>query len=244
MGGLYDEDLAYIHDVGFSDFITAASPGILRLLQRAGIPPGFVVDLGCGSGVLAQALLRSGFQVLGVDASAAMVRLARRRAPGAKFVTAQAQQIELPSCAAVTAIGETLNYFADTNHNVRLSTVFRRIFSSLQPRGVFLFDLAGPALARSEDSARTFTEGTGWSIMVEKEADLSRNVLTRRIVAFRKVGKLYRRSEEVHRLRLYEPSQVTLLLRDAGFSVRVLSGYGPQRLLPGRTAFLATKPRS
>src|SRR6516164_2993513 len=110
MGGLYDEDLAYIHDVGFSDFITAATPGILRLLRRAGIASGLVVDLGCGSGVLVQALLRSGYQVLGVDASAAIVRLARRRAPAAKFVTGQAQQIELPSCAAVTSIGETLNY--------------------------------------------------------------------------------------------------------------------------------------
>jgi len=124
-----------------------------------------------------------------------------------------------------------------------LSSVFRRIFSSLRPGGLFLFDLAGPGLARKEDSARTFAEGLGWSIMVEKEADLSRHLLTRRIVAFRKVGKLYRRSEEVHRLRLYDPSQVTSLLRDAGFSVRALSRYGTQRLLPGRTAFLASKPK-
>jgi len=46
----YDEDLAYVHDVGFGDFARSVAPGVLEILRRSGITGGLVVDLGCGSG--------------------------------------------------------------------------------------------------------------------------------------------------------------------------------------------------
>ncbi len=46
-------------------------------------------------------------------------------------------------------------------------------------------------------------------------------ILTRRMTVFRKVGKLYRRSEESHRLRLYWGAVLARVLRDIGFRVRV-----------------------
>src|SRR5262245_26473393 len=63
----YREDLAYIHDVGFSAFALQAAPGLLALLRRGGVTQGLVVDLGCGTGLWAAELLRAGYQVLGVD---------------------------------------------------------------------------------------------------------------------------------------------------------------------------------
>ena len=58
---------------------------MLTLLRRHGVPNGLVVDLGCGSGRFAAALGEAGYQVLGVDLSPAMIRLAKKRAPGARF---------------------------------------------------------------------------------------------------------------------------------------------------------------
>jgi SAM-dependent methyltransferase len=69
------------------------------------------VDLGCGSGVTTRAFVDAGHDVLGVDASAAMLELARRAAPAATFIKASALEVPLPDrCAAVVAVGEVLNY--------------------------------------------------------------------------------------------------------------------------------------
>ena len=238
----YGEDLAYIHHVGFGDFAAGAAPGILRLLRSYGVNTGLVVDLGCGSGIWAEVLLRSNYQVLGVDASAAMIRLARRRLPGGKFVKRSLHTVALPACAAVTAIGESLNYLPASGAEVGLDAIFQRVFTALRPGGVFIFDVAEPSLAHAEPGMRSFVEGKDWAVLVEKQADPARRLLNRRIIAFRQQGKAYRRSEEFHQLRLYDRAEIISRLQPAGFRVRVLSGYANQRLLPGRVGFLAAKP--
>lgn len=119
----YKDDLAYIHDVGFGDFAKQAAPGLLKILRQRGIAKGLVVDLGCGSGIWAHGLMKAGYEVLGVDISAAMIRLARKRAPQARFVKKSFLKMRLPQCAAVTAIGECFNYLFDKNNNPK--TLFR-----------------------------------------------------------------------------------------------------------------------
>ena len=42
----YKEDLAYIHDVGHSDYALKSSPGILNILAQNNLQEGLVVDLG------------------------------------------------------------------------------------------------------------------------------------------------------------------------------------------------------
>uniref|UniRef100_B8HTM1 Uncharacterized protein n=1 Tax=Cyanothece sp. (strain PCC 7425 / ATCC 29141) TaxID=395961 RepID=B8HTM1_CYAP4 len=44
----YREDLAYIHDVGHSDYALKSAPAILDILIQNNIREGLVVDLGCG----------------------------------------------------------------------------------------------------------------------------------------------------------------------------------------------------
>src|SRR5579864_4187654 len=97
----YTEDLAFIHDAGFSDLARAAAAEVIRIMRARSIQGGLVVELGCGSGIGARELVRAGYQVFGVDISPAMIRLARRRAPGAKFVGGSMLRVKLPRCAAV-----------------------------------------------------------------------------------------------------------------------------------------------
>jgi hypothetical protein len=61
-------------------------------------------------------------------------------------------------------------------------------------------------------------------------------------VSFRRVGKLYRRSEETHCLRLYAGAELLAELTRAGFAARLLGGYGRFRFSPGHVGFLARKP--
>jgi len=234
----YECDLAYVHDVGFGDFAREAAPGVLAVLRNAGIIRGLVVDLGCGSGIWAAALIRSGYDVLGIDISKAMIHLARRRAPAARFVHASLLVANLPPCDAVTSIGECLNYTFDRRNTWRgLRSLFRRIYDALQPGGVFIFDIA----EAGQMPRRSYSVGKDWAILFE--AQPRRGLLIRRMTVFRRLGKLYRRSQEMHRLRLYRREDVAAELRYTGFNLHVLNAYGRFELPPAHAVFVASKTR-
>jgi SAM-dependent methyltransferase len=243
MSKAYGDDLAYIHDTGFGDLARNAAPILVEALRRRGIGDGLVVDLGCGSGLLARGLSESGFDVLGIDISAPMIALARERVPKGRFVVGSLLRAELPSCVAVAAVGEGFNYLfdrANTKHG--LSRLFRRIYEALNPKGLLLFDVAEPGRVPGGGPRRTYVEGEDWVALVTAEEDRRRGLLTRRITSFRRVGELYRRDLETHRLRLLRRSELASELRGLGFRVRFLSGYGPSQFAPGHVGFLAGRP--
>jgi SAM-dependent methyltransferase len=236
----YQSDLAYIHDIGFGEFSRNAAPGLLKLLGQSGIHEGLVLDLGCGSGIWARALTDAGYDVLGIDLSPAMLKLAREHAPKAKFLEASYLDASLPPCAAVTSIGECLGYrFDDRNGFPSLHRLFKRVHDALLPGGVIVFDLAAPG--RGSGPSRRHFKGDDWAVIVEYGEDARRSILTRRITTFRKAGQSYRRGEEFHRLNLYDPAAVVAALRQTGFRVRVRRDYGGIAFPKGLKAFVARK---
>ena len=240
----YGKDLAYIHDTGHGDFARRAAPTILKMLREAGIDDGLIIDLGCGSGIFARAATDAGYDLLGIDQSGQMLRIARRRAPRARFRRASLFDAGLPPCAAVTALGECFNYLFDAADRRRaLPRLFKRIHDALQPGGLLIFDIATPGRGGGSGKRQKNLHGRDWAILLEAEEDARGRTLTRRMVSFRRVGSLYRRSEEVHRLRLYRPEEITRELRRAGFDVRELHGYGPVRLPSGWVALVARKAK-
>jgi len=238
----YGRDLAWIHDTGFTTFAREAAPGLLRLLRQNGVSKGLVVDAGSGSGVWARALTDRGYDVLGIDISPAMIALARRHAPAAKFQAGSLFSAKIPACDAVTSIGECVNYAFDRKSGKQgLAAFFRRVHAALRPGGVFLFDTVEPGVSDLAP-ARRFSEGPGWAILLEVDENRARHTLTRRIVSYRQVRHLYRRSEEIHRLHLYSHDELLAGLAAAGFEAQVLSGYGKFQCQPAHTAFLARQP--
>jgi SAM-dependent methyltransferase len=243
LGAWYGEDLAYIHDVGHADFALDSAPGIKRVLEQSGIRGGLIVDLGCGTGLLARKLIDAGYDVFGIDISGAMIEIARKRTPEAEFRVGSLFEVEIPRCEAVTAISEVLNYLFDPeNEDQGLGRVFRRIHDSLAPGGVFVFDALGPGQVPPGTRAKGFRVGEDWAVLFEREEDAGRGTMERRIVSFRKVGENYRRIDEVHRVRLYDPSELAAELERAGFRVRTMRSYGDLPLEEGHTAFAAHKP--
>lgn len=238
----YKNDLAYIHDAGFGDFAKTSAPWLLETLRANGIDKGLVVDLGCGSGIWARELSRAGYDVLGIDISRAMIEIARKRVPRGEFRTGSLLRAKLPMCDAVTSLGECLNYMFDKTNSIgQLRSVFERVYFALKPGGLFVFDIAEPG--RGKGSPQRHRQGEDWAVLSDTVEDPETNRLTRRITTFRKRGKNYVRGEEVHILQLYGRSEVTDELRDAGFRVRTLTGYGEQTMLAGCVAFMARKPR-
>lgn len=243
MADFYQEDLAYIHDVGHADFALRSTPGILDMLRENGVSDGLVVDLGCGSGLWARELLQEGYRVLGIDISEAMVEISRRKAPGAEFRVGSLFEAPLPPCDAVTAISEVLNYLFDPENEERgLERLFGRVHEALRPGGVFVFDVLGPGQVPPGTTSRGWSAGEDWAVLNEKAEDRERGTMTRRIVSFRKVGEHYRRDGEVHRVRLYDPGEVEGSLGRAGFEVTTLGAYGDYPLGQNHAAFVARRP--
>lgn len=242
MQDFYKQDLAYIHDTGYGEHARKSAVGILDILSRLSIHDGLIVDLGCGSGISALEFVQKGYQVLGIDISGAMVALAKEKVPQAEFRVASLFKVDLPSCRVVTSIGECLNYLFDPNNNQKLlQQFFARVYQTLTTGGVFIFDILEPGQVTPNNRQR-FTEGKDWIVLVEKEENSALSTLTRRIVTLRKSGDQYRRDDEVHHVQLYRSVDITHRLRQVGFKVQVMRGYGKYKLAPGHTVFVARKP--
>jgi SAM-dependent methyltransferase len=239
--GAYADDLAYIHDVGYGDFARNAAPWIVEMLRRSRIDSGLIVELGCGSGITSHELVSAGYRVLGTDQSSAMIKLARSHAPMAKFRRISWPNFEIPPCAVVIAIGEVLCYRMDPNADrANLSRLFQRVYNALQPGGIFIFDLATPG--RGAGQRQHHRSGPDWAAVSDVEVDEKLARLTRRIIAFRKIGRHYRRSEEIHELQLYRPQEIVRELRNVGFRVNTVRAYGQQQFPPGMIGFIARRP--
>ena len=240
----YGTDLAYIHHVGFGGFVAAAAPALVERLTAVRIRDGVVVDLGCGSGLLARELVRCGYDVVGIDQSPEMLALARRAAPRARFMRARIADARLPRCRAVFAIGETLSYLDRGSQRPRvLRPLFARLARVLQPGGLFIFDLvvqkAGSAMAY-----RTWQAGEDWAVLVDVREDAAARTVTRHITTFRDAAGGYRRTDERHVVGVYSRADVLAWLRAAGFSATVSRQYGSVRLPPRRLAFFARRRQS
>jgi len=152
--GYATADLAYIHDAGFGFHARAATEELLRYLRGAGHEQGLVVDLGCGTGILSRIMGDAGYEVLGHDQSAEMLKIARRNAPQARFKRASFVDVDFPECVAVTAVGEVLGYAFDSRaRRPAIRSLFHRVRAALRPGGVFLFDVAGPGRGPARASA-------------------------------------------------------------------------------------------
>lgn len=132
LAGVYDEivvDPCHDRWASFLDELWSADPRGVRS----------VLDLCCGTGLLADALIARGFRVVGVDASDAMLARARERL-GSDVVLAQ---MTLPDLhvegifdAAVCTF-DGFNYLSPDELRLTMAAVARR----LRPAGWLVFDL-------------------------------------------------------------------------------------------------------
>jgi len=239
MEPLYRRDLAYIQVVGFGSLAAGSAAQIVRLLKSAGTPIRRVVDAGCGAGVLTKALVEAGFAVTGIDASPELLEIARADNPDARFIHASIYDTQIPDCEAVVALGEALTYHEGSGADHLVGRFFRSVSSVLPVGGMLIFDvieLGEPSLA-----GRSWKSGEDWAVLVETTENQSERSLIRNIETFRRVGGLYRRGREVHKVRLFDTQELCAALASCGFSTETAQSYGEQQLLPRRRAFFATR---
>ena len=240
----YGGDFAHAHRQGNSDFARLAAPTVLANLRAAGIRDGLVVELGCGTGILAAELLAAGYRVVGVDLSADMVSLARQTAPEASFVVASFLDVDLPDCAAVVSVGQSLGYAIDPrNSRDELTRLFGRARDAVRPGGLLLFDLNAPPPCSADDGPHEYVEHRetpDWTMLVTSCVDGP--VLTRKLTLFRRIGGWHRRSDEQHVVLLHEPATVLAGLAAAGFTATTYHDYDGSPFPPDLVGYRAFRP--
>jgi SAM-dependent methyltransferase len=164
---------------------------LIRLIKRYRRGARSVLELGCGSGSMLRDLSRQ-FATTGIDNSAAMLRIARRKAPRATVVLGDIVRFDL-----ARQFDAVLCPFDTINHITRLADwrrVFRNAHRHLKPGGVFIFDV------NTEYKMESYRSDP---VTADVEADVVSMVQVERLRRFRYVVllKIFRRERgDVFRL--------------------------------------------
>ena len=113
-----------------------------------------ILDVGCGTGRHASALVQRGHTVVGVDASEQMIELARLGVDqAASFVVADARRFRLQELFdVVISLFHVASYQTE---NADLLGYFRSVSNHLEPTGLFVFDCwYGPAVLHQKPGVR------------------------------------------------------------------------------------------
>jgi len=160
-----------------------------RFLQRVllpAVPPGAaLLDLCCGTGLLMRPLLAAGYRLTGLDLSAGMLACARRNAPQATLLQADARDFSLPQPVhGAFCTSASLNHVDSIED---LQQVFGCVQRALQPGGVFVFDLNHPAQLqrwwRGVPYEGQLLDRAGWFITPRYDAATRRGAF--RVTTFR-----------------------------------------------------------
>ena len=234
----YQPDLAWVHHAGYSHHVERTCAGIVHILRDGGLSAGArVLDVGCGSGLLARELLTAGFAVHGIDASPAMIDLAREHARGADFAvvrlpTGLATGIAgaLPEADAVVSTGHVLNYL-DTRADI--AQALRELARAVRPSGVLAIDLMTGQYRERRDIDEVHAKvEDDWAIVTRfSRPEPCR--FDRMITVFRRVGDSWRRSDEHHRNLTFDADEALTVLRHNGIDAHCGAAFGDEKLPEG-----------
>lgn len=204
------------------------------LARRAGggTRPAPVLELACGTGRLTVPLARDGHEVVGLDASPAMLEAARAKAAAGDLrvtlVRGDMRSFVLRRSFALVVVSS--NSLAHLTTSEDLRACLRRVRGHLAPGGLFAFDIVNPdvaALARSRAEGVRLDLGPNPSSAVEVEEvasyDPVRQVRTarwrvREPVPITGASGVAREMAPL-RLRLIFPQELPLLLEAEGLEL-------------------------
>jgi SAM-dependent methyltransferase len=148
-----------------------------ELLKLLGTRPGWILDLGCGTGLLARTLIRHVGRVDAIDPAAAMIEEARvqpgGRDRGIRWIVGRAEDARLAGPYGLAVAGESIQWM-DWN------VVLPRVARALAP-GAFLALLKLTVVSPWEDEVgeivRRFSRNPTWDPSFDVIAELQRRGL-------------------------------------------------------------------
>ena len=182
--------------------------------------------MGCGTGLITCELAREGYQVIGVDPAAAMLRVARQRSYGdrVRWIEGDVSRLGAPDADLAIMTGHVAQFFlSDESWHVAL--VALRV--ALRPGGRLAFESRNPTAREWE----TWTRDARWSAddptarrvdtWCEVHEVRDGVVSCTNHYAFASTGEEF---VSPNRLRFRSKNELTQSLADAGFTVERVYG--------------------
>ncbi|HMW39474.1 MAG: class I SAM-dependent methyltransferase [Saprospiraceae bacterium] len=238
MESFYGKHLSYIHDKYHGDIAQNAAQEILKNPSSRSYKK--VIDLGCGSGILASILSQNGFKVIGVDISYDILEIAKRKSPNSTFIQKSLFEYSFEFSDIICAIGEPFNYMFDEKaDNSELAKLIHKIYDNLNPHGLFLFDV----LSDDVDADRNIKiiENDDYTMFLDIEVNAEKSVLTRKMTYFVRNKNCYEKDTETHQQILFNLSKVEEILAETGFKYEKLNGYNRHFFRKGHYGYLCRK---
>lgn len=214
---IYDRIMSGVDYEAWADYIE-------QLLEVYGKNPRSLVDLACGTGNSTLPFARRGYRIAGVDISAAMLEVARRKVGRdgyqAGFYEQDLCTLELPDQYDLALLFQDgLNYILSER---QLALALAQIFKALNPGGLFIFDLTRPRLrCGQENSGPCLVDQEDLTLILESGYNGKEDLWSSRLTVFQRVENgLFRKFEEKHKEKDHNPDLVVKLLKDTGFVIR------------------------
>ncbi len=215
------------YDLLYSDKDYAGEARYIGGLLRSAAPEARrILEFGSGTGRHGRLLAREGYDVFGVERSAAMVAACPADDPGpGSFSCVQG---DIRTARIDRAFDAVLALFHVVSYQTLLADArltFANAARHLPPGGVFLFDVwHGPAVVSERPSIRVKRVEDGRTRLIriaEPEMDSAAGTVTVRytILAESKADSRLTTFGEEHRLRYFFPSEIELLATESGFAV-------------------------
>jgi len=218
------EHLSQFYDIGWSRFAEQYVGLVSELLGEYGITQARILDIACGTGILAISLANQGHIALGIDISPAMVALAKSKSaeiPNVSFEVQDMTTFIVPGkFDLITCTFDSLNYVLNSDG---VTAMFYRVAHSLTKSGLFVFDSNTSRHYVKVGNGSRQTELADQSLIhtwaydsIEKEA----------ITTFQFADG----SKEIHRQRPYDLLQLGPILTHVGLRVvQTWSGFDRSR---------------
>ena len=170
-----------------------------------------VLDLGCGAGRHARVLCERWWTV-GLDLSAALLKIARREMPDAPYVRADMRELPFApeSFDLVVNLFTSFGYFEDDRENER---VLVRVCDALRRGGTLVIDFLNASQVRA--GLVPYDERVEQGVTIEQTRAISPDDrFVEKTIRLRERGKEY-----IERVRLLTPRDLERMLEVAGFAV-------------------------
>ncbi len=224
MMSVYGPDFAEVYSkFGYSEFSARVAELLPKVLARLHVKPREILDMPCGEGTFAVAMAKKGYRMSGVDRSAGMLTLARRKAREAhvpvRFIKRDVRSLRFrEEFDLVTSWYDSLNYLLRPND---LVSAFAGAFRALRPGGVFLFDMNTPGtLSKGWQRHPSFVEVDARNAFVIHRStwNARSRVATLKVTCFVGRDGRWSRFDELHRERAYPLVAIRACLRRVGFA--------------------------
>jgi SAM-dependent methyltransferase len=205
MKNIYGDFSKYYDMLGWKLFAGICAERLRAFFKLRGDKPETVLNLACGTGELEKLLKRSGIKFTGVDASPGMLREARRKCPGARFVKADVAEVRLnEKFDMVLFLFDSANHMYSLSH---LTRVFKNARRHLKKGGYFIFDMNTAAGLKGWEElqvrrARNYTVITSG---VYDDEEMTAEVI---IEAFIKEDRRYKRTVQLLTEKTYDTSEI------------------------------------